>query len=395
MNRRIILAGGGHAHLAVLADWAEQPFPGTDRWLVTSSRHTAYSGMLPGWMAGIYRSEELLIDLEPLAEKAGAKLIIADVVGLDPACSTITLSSGAALHFDLLSLAIGGETDASGLAALGERLLPVRPVGAFVGRWSAALEGVARASVSSIAIVGGGAAGVELALGAAVSVGQLADNARITLVTPQEGFLSGHAPKARERALKELENHNVTVRFAQAAGAENGLLLSDGEFLAVDLVIAATGSRAPSWLARSGIACSADGFVAVGADLRSISHSTILAAGDIIDRVDRDLERSGVHAVKAGPVLAANLRAVISGTDLSHYCPRNRTLYLLALGDRRAIGSWGRFVATGHWVWRVKDWIDRRFVRHYTKPGSRAGGLHPDVPSLDDAPQSRPEGLLR
>lgn len=85
MKRRVILAGGGHAHLAVLADWAERPLQDTERWLVTSSRHTAYSGMLPGWLAGIYRANELLIDLEPLAEKAGAKLVLADVAGLDAA----------------------------------------------------------------------------------------------------------------------------------------------------------------------------------------------------------------------------------------------------------------------------------------------------------------------
>ncbi len=127
---------------------------------------------------------------------------------------------------------------------------------------------------------------------------------------------------------------------------------------------------APPWLAGSGLACTAEGFVAVGADLRSISHAAIFAAGDIIDRVDRKLERSGVHAVKAGPVLAANLRAAIGGTELRQYCPRRRTLYLLGLGDRRAIGTWGRFVATGRFVWWLKDWIDRRFVELYTRRGT-------------------------
>ncbi len=132
MTRRVILAGGGHAHLAVLADWAARPLPDTERWLVTSSRHTAYSGMLPGWLAGHYQASDLLIDLAPLAEQAGAKLVIADVAGLDPARQMLNLSSGEEVRFDLLSLATGGETDIARLAALGDRLLPVRPVGTFM-----------------------------------------------------------------------------------------------------------------------------------------------------------------------------------------------------------------------------------------------------------------------
>jgi pyridine nucleotide-disulfide oxidoreductase family protein len=363
MKRRVILAGGGHAHLAVLADWAARRLPDTERWLVTSSRHTAYSGMLPGWLAGHYRASDLLIDLEPLAEKAGAKLVIADVVGLDASRRMLELSSGEQVGFELLSLATGGEADISSLAALGDKLLPVRPVGTFMKRWAAFLDRQGRASTISIAVAGGGAAGVELALGAEAAIRQR--NARISLVAPEDGFLSGHAPQVRRRALAELARRGIAVRFAHAAGTEDSLLLSNGEILPVDCVIAATGSRAPRWLARSGLACNEAGFVAVGADLRSISHGSIFAAGDIIDRVDRRLERSGVHAVRAGPVLAANLRAALRGVPLSQYQPRSRTLYLLATGDKRAIVSWGRFVSAGRWSWAVKDWIDRRFVKRY------------------------------
>ena len=219
-----------------------------------------------------------------------------------------------------------------------------------------------------IAVAGGGAAGVELALGAERAIRRLFKNARISLVTPRDAFLSGHVPEVRTRALVELAKRKIDVHFALAAGAEGGLLLSNGHFLPADCVIAATGSRAPRWLARSGLACNPDGFVAVGADMRSTSHGFVFAAGDIIDRVDRNLERSGVHAVKAGPVLAANLRAALEGSKLRQYQPHRRSMYLLALGDRRAILSWGRIVAVGNWAWRIKDWIDRSFVGRYTRP---------------------------
>lgn len=365
MTRRVVLAGGGHAHLAVLADWADKPFPDTQRWLVTSSRFTAYSGMLPGWLAGIYRAQDLLIDLAPLAERAGARLILADVVGLDPARRILSLSSGEEIAFDLLSLATGGESDVSTLAAAGERLFPVRPVGAFMERWSLLLEAKKMAPRMNVVVVGGGAAGVELALGAVVALQNTFWNSSVSLVTTREGFLTGYVKRVRKLAQTELSNRGIVVHFAQAVGEENGLLLSNGNLLSADCIIAATGSRAPRWLAQSGLACNSQGFVAVGADMRSISHPGIFAAGDIIDRADRKLERSGVHAVKAGPVIAANLRVALGDGELRHYEPRNRTLYLLALGDRRAILSWGRLVAEGQWEWRIKDWIDRTFVARY------------------------------
>ena len=366
MKQRVILAGGGHAHLAVLSDWAERRPGNTERWLVTSARHTAYSGMLPGWLAGIYRANELLIDLEPLAERAGARLVLDDVIGLDPVANTLRLSSGNTLGFDLLSLATGGETNISSLALLGDRLLPVRPVGTFMERWSAYVARTRSAQTVHVAVVGGGAAGVELALGVHTAISRMRSDARVSLVTPTEGFLSGHAPQVRTRALDKLAGRNIDVHFAHAAGAEEGLLLSTGHLLPADCVIAATGSRAPRWLAQSGLACNGDGFVAIDAEMRSISHRAIFAAGDIVDRVDRTLERSGVHAVKAGPILAANLRATLEGTRLRQYQPRRRSLYLLALGDRQAILSWGRTVTSGHWAWRIKDWIDRGFVSRYT-----------------------------
>lgn len=230
MRRRVVLAGGGHAHLAVLADWARKPLAGTDRTLVTASRFTAYSGMLPGWLAEIYQGRDLLIDLKPLAEKAGAELLVADVLGLDPSLRTLSLSSGQQIGFDLLSLATGGETDTSALAALGDRLLPIRPVGRFMERWSQLLQVKALAATVNVVVVGGGAAGVELALGVQTALRHHALDGRVSLVTPQEGFLSGHVAKVQGLALTELVQRGIAVHFAQGVGEEDGVLLSNGAF---------------------------------------------------------------------------------------------------------------------------------------------------------------------
>jgi NADH dehydrogenase FAD-containing subunit len=160
----------------------------------------------------------------------------------------------------------------------------------------------------------------------------------------------------------------VTLREeACVAIAADHLQLSDGTRLACDLPVLAIGAAAPRWLAGSGLALDARGFIATGPTLQSSSHAEVFAAGDVATRVDAPHPKSGVFAVRAGPPLAANLRNALQGLPLQTYAPQRRTLYLLSCGERRAIASWGAWTAEGAWVWRWKDRIDRAFVARYTR----------------------------
>ena len=64
-------------------------------------------------------------------------------------------------------------------------------------------------------------------------------------------------------------------------------------------------------------------------------------------------------------MLTNNLARALRGETPACYAPQKRSLYLLATGPQDAIVSWGSFSASGHWAWRWKDWIDRRFMRRY------------------------------
>jgi NADH dehydrogenase FAD-containing subunit len=127
----------------------------------------------------------------------------------------------------------------------------------------------------------------------------------------------------------------------------------------------AAGSDAPAWLAGSGLALDDKGFVRVGSTLQSASHPHVLAAGDMITRDDAPHPRSGVYAVKAGPVLAGNLRALVASAALRPYRPQRRSLNLLSLGDGRAIASWNGQAAQGWLMGWWKDRIDRAFVARH------------------------------
>lgn len=364
--KRLILAGGGHAHLHVLRALARQPWPSVEVVLVSPWPRQIYSGMVPGWMAGHYRLEQCAADLAPLARAAGVRFIKDAVSGLDAGRHLLRTRRHGELAYDVLSLATGADVDISCLAACGERLLPIRPLEHFIVGWEKLLAACRRRGTAALAVVGGGAAGVELALAARYRLaGELgAANAQVRLIVGN-GLLAGHGRRVVGRVTATLARYGVEVIDGYAAGLADGLLLDDGRALAADAVLAATGVRPAPWLADCGLALAADGFVAVGDGQQSPSHDEVFAGGDVASRLDAPHAKSGVYAVRAGPVLAANLRRRLQGQPPRRYAPQKRSLYLLASGPRRAIVSWGGLTAEGAWAWRWKDWIDRRFMSQY------------------------------
>ncbi|MDT8399863.1 MAG: FAD-dependent oxidoreductase [Pseudomonadales bacterium] len=370
--KRLLLVGGGHAQLAVLHDLARKPVRELDVVLISRNTHSIYSGMLPGWMAGHYPLEACHIDLRPLASAAGVRLVVDEISGMDARRHCVVLSDGKTAPYDFLSLDVGSETSSSWLALLGDRLLTVRPIEGFVQRWTRILEQARLAAAYHLVVVGAGAAGVELALAAQHALAPLGGD--VTLVAAREGILPGHAAAVVANVQAVLQTRGVQVCRGQAVGCAEGVLLDNGQILQSDVVIAATGASAPVWLQLSHLDLDDAGFIAVDRFQRSVSHPEVFAAGDVCSRSDVKLARSGVHAVRAGPVLAHNLVASVQGRMLKPFRPRARSLYLLATGPRHAIASWGRFTAQGEWVWQWKDGIDRRFMRQQGTHNSRAVG---------------------
>lgn len=364
--KRLVLVGGGHAHLQVLKMLRTTHLKGVEIVLVTPRRLQIYSGMLPGWIAGLYSLAHCQIDLDALTQVSGVELILDTVVGMDARRRCVALTDGTHLEYDYLSLDIGSETDVSWLEAAGEHLLPVRPLEGFVSGWGTLLEDAAARSSYRLAIIGAGAAGVELAFAARYAFQQRNLNATVDLISSDQHFLAGHAENVAHLARNLLAQRGIILHGARAAGAEEGIQLANGELLSADRIIAATGSRAPCWLRLSHLDLDHDGYVCVDAAHRSLSHPDVFAAGDICARPDHPLARSGIHALGAGAVVAHNLLALLASRPLKTYQPRHKRLYLLATGPRHAIASWGAWSAQGQWVWVWKDWLDRRFIRRHT-----------------------------
>lgn len=367
-KKQLLLIGGGHAHLSVLRALATRRFDAWHITLITPHPQQIYSGMLPGLIAGHYQPAQCRIDLHALAQTAGVEVIYARAVQLDCESQTVLLSDGRQLAYALISMDIGSESRIGELHALDTSLTSIRPIEGFLGFWQDFRQRCeASPQPRSMAVVGGGAAGVEMAFALQYALQRISPHSRVSLFTSPSGLLPGHADKVRKLVKATMQQRGIALHLQRVTGSAGGLISEDGQLHQFDHVIATTGAQAPSCIQGSQLEKDTQGFVAVNSRHQSLSHANVFAAGDVCSRPTPGFSRSGVHAVKAGPVLANNLLSILADTPpLAEYAPRPASLYLLATGPQHAIGSWGRFCFQGAWVWRWKDWIDRGFIRRYS-----------------------------
>ena len=163
----------------------------------------------------------------------------------------------------------------------------------------------------------------------------------------------------------------------------DGVRLENGEFRSADAVLWVTYAASAQWPGKSGLAVDDEGFIAVDRALRSKSHPEIFAAGDIASLPD-PRPKSGVFAVRQGPVLTQNLRRALAGRPLKPYRPQKNFLGLISTGDPYAIASRGNWSWEGKLLWKWKDWIDRRFMQRFNELPGMPGETGPDISGIAD-----------
>ena len=388
----VVLVGAGHAHVAVLRMFGMKPVPGVRLTLITREVDTPYSGMLPGLVAGRYSFDEAHIDTGPLARFAGARLYCDEAIGLDLATRRVLCAHRPPVPYDVLSLDIGARPDIFAVPGAAG-VIPVKPIDGFLPRFEALRQQVlASGGRARIALVGAGAAGVELILAVAqrlradaISAGFEPSGLVFTLVAGSADILPAFPPAFRAAFARELGTHGIAVRKnARVTSIIDGYLhVSTGAPIAADHILWTTQAAAAQWLGETGLDLDQRGFVRVDAHLRALGHDNVFAVGDTAAFGPRDLPKSGVYAVRAGPVLAKNIKAVLTGTRLQPYRPQARVLYLVSTADGRAIGTRNGLTFSGGWVWRWKDAIDRRFMAKFSDFPEMAAKAGPASPLAD------------
>ncbi len=371
----LVLIGGGHSHLSVLKHFAMHPVPGLRLTLITRDLHTPYSGMLPGYIAGHYDYDEAHIDLRPLAQFAQARIYHGEVNDIDLDKNLIHCLGRPPIAYDYVSINIGSKPGTLHIPGAEKYTFPVKPIDQFLTQWNALINRVMNAKDDfHLAIVGGGAGGVEMALATQFRLHQKLsqlnkDKAylKIDLYCDSEHILPTHNKQVRKRFMRFLKLRNIQIHSNhRIEEIQQVQLINDlGEEFQADAVLWVTNASAPTWLSQTGLAVDKQGFITVNDCLQSTSHKNVFAAGDIAAVLNHPREKSGVFAVRQGPPLAQNLARAVQNIKLKKFTPQKKFLGLISTGDKYAIASRGNWSLEGAWLWKVKDWIDRRFMENF------------------------------
>ncbi|MCR8723756.1 selenide, water dikinase SelD [Frigidibacter sp. ROC022] len=361
-----MLIGGGHAHALLLRRWGMRPLPGARLTVINPDPTAPYTGMLPGHIAGHYGRDDLEIDLVRLARYAGARLVLGRVEGLDPAERRVFVPGRPPIAYDVASIDIGITAEMPDIPGFAVHGIAAKPLGPYAARWQRFLAEVAAGRrPPRAAVIGGGVAGVELALAMAHALRGQGTDPQVALVE-REARIGGTGALARARLMRALRKAGIRCHFnaeVRQVGPE-ALRLKGGAILESSFTVGAAGAFPQRWLEQTGLPLS-DGFIDVDASLQVVDHPGLFACGDCANLTASPRPKAGVFAVRAAPVLYDNLRAALSGGKLRPFRPQRRYLKLVSLGGKSALAEkWG-LAPAGPLLWRWKDWIDRRFMERF------------------------------
>ncbi len=371
MTRRLVLVGGGHAHVGVLQRLAERPLPGVEVTLVSPAARPHYSGMVPGYLHGAYAEEELALDLVWLCRRANVRLVEDTARAVDGPGRALLLSAGR-LRFDALALDVGSDPAGLEVPGVREHAVTVRPMDRAVALRARVDAAAAAGGSVRVAVVGAGAGGFEVALALHRRIARAGARPRITLVEAGDSVLAEYAAPVRRRAAAILGGRGIAVVTGRAVVRvdADAVALAGGTTLPANVVVWLAGAAGPALLRTGGLPVDARGFLRVDGTLRAVDGSPVWGAGDCVSLAGAPaVPKAGVYAVRQGPVLAANLRAAFGDGAPRRYAPQRSFLSLLNTADGKALLRWHRVVRHARWAWWLKDRIDRRFVRA-TRPAS-------------------------
>jgi selenide,water dikinase len=359
--KSVVLIGGGHSHALVLNALKAAPLQGASVTVINPGKTAPYSGMLPGFVAGHYTRQELDIDLAALCQKVGARLMDGKAIAMDPKRRVVMLDDGTQIAYDIVSVDVGITSRMNALMGFSEFGIPAKPLDDFSRQWEIFKKS---AGAKHVAIIGGGIAGVELAMAMAFALREDQEDVSVTLLDRSK-ILSANSERTQRRMRRELSKSGVDVLEGVHVTevTPDGLVLVDGASLKANFVVGAAGATPHPWVKETGLALH-NGFIEVNKSLET-NVLGVFAVGDCAHMTHDPRPKAGVYAVRQAPILLQNIRCTLAGTPLETYAPQPDYLKLVSLGARRAFGEKMGWAAAGHLVWRIKDHIDRRFMNQF------------------------------
>jgi selenide,water dikinase len=377
-QKHLVLIGGGHSHALLLKQWAQAPVKDVKISIINPGNRAAYSGMLPGYIAGHYSLPELQLNMETLARKSGAQFIQSAVTHIDTSLQSVQLKSGDTVTYDIASIDIGITTSLKNLSGFSEFGIAAKPLDHFAQCWQQFLQEVKQGSKRpQVAILGGGVAGAELALAMAYALRNIPETT-IDLIDRSE-ILSEMHPRTRQIVLQKLKAYPIRLHSETTILrlSENHVHIQQGTVeesaIPSSFTLSAAGARPYEWLQSLGSDTNPfqlhEGFICVDTYLRS-TDPKIYAVGDCAHMTATPRPKAGVYAVRQAPILYKNLVAELQEKPEQRqaYQPQKDYLKLMSLGEKKAVADKLGIQFSGKWVWNLKNRIDQKFMSQFKGP---------------------------
>ena len=372
MAKKLVLAGAGHAHMTLLARLGEISAKGVEVTVVGPSERHYYSGMGPGMLGGSYTPRQISFPVKDMVEKAGGRFVIGYVKSFDPKQRLLELESGENLPYDVISFNTGSKIPDQMVAPGEEHVYRVKPIENLMAGRERILE-LAGERVVSVGVVGGGPGALEVGGNAWAAGRQNGGKGAEVTVYGGIKFLRKVPPGVEKISRRVFAKRGIDIREGAYVEKVSGgaVKLQSGEIAKHDVIFVASGVKPRPIFEASGVPVGEDGGLKVNRYLQSVAYPEVLGGGDCIWFEEKPLDKVGVFAVRQNPVLFENVQAVMEGRELTAFDPGGDYLLIFNLGGGEGIFvKWG-IVFGGGLAFKIKDYIDRKFIRAF-KPDENA-----------------------
>jgi NADH dehydrogenase FAD-containing subunit len=369
MSKKLVLIGGGHAHMVTLDRLESFVERGVDVTVIQPSEYHYYSGMGPGMLGGTYTPDDIRFATKKQVEAKGGRFILGKAERIDAQQQLVVLAkSGEELPYDVLSCNAGSSVPAFAFTEARVPVFQVKPIERLQQAQEQLLAMLHKRAIT-VAIIGGGPSAIEIAGNVQQLVRQVNASGCRIVVCGGRGLLVGRPRKVRMLARQLLLGKGVEIiDSTYVASVVDGVVaLENGESFPADLIFSAIGVRPSPIFSHSGLTTGPDGGLQVNAYLQSTEYANIFGGGDCIYYQPEPLDKVGVYAVRQNLVLYNNLMATLTGGQLEKFSPGGKYLLIYNLGDGVGILSKWSLTISGRLAFLIKDYIDRKFIKTFKK----------------------------
>jgi NADH dehydrogenase FAD-containing subunit len=384
---RVVIIGAGYAGIPAAVRLANQVHPDEVEVTLVSATETFVERPRLHQLAVGQPIRQ--VPLTDFVSRAGVRLRIARVTGLDLAGHRVHTADGRPVDYDTLVYALGSNVDLSTVPGVAEHAAALTgPEAAYRLREQLA----ALPDGAAVTVLGGGLTGLETVAEIAESFPAL--RTRLVSATDPGARLSERGRRYLERALADL---GVTVRTGDRVVEvrPDRLLTADGTSIVHQLCVWAGGFSVPTLARDSGLAVNAQDRAVVDRTFRSVSHPDVFVIGDAaaVPGPWGDQLAMGCRTGSfTGPIAADAIAAELTGQAPRPF--RYRYFHeCISLGRKHGVvqflhadESRRNFVLTGRAAIAYKNAVldGARFL--FPRPGPVLARRRPLVPASGRAP---------